>query len=188
MDFDMSCCFTGHRFDKLGFSERNDDPVYAKMYERLVLAVSDAIANGYTRFYTGMATGFDIIAAEHIALIKRRNKNITLTAVIPFSGQADRFPPEWKKRYDALLCECDGTETLNDGYRKWAYDQRNRYMVDRCRRVIAYFDGSDGGTANTVKYALRNCREVINIYENDPLASRRSTAYYEIISDPADKE
>ena len=57
---------------------------------------------------------------------------------------------------------------MNDGYVKWAYDQRNRYMVDRCRYVLTYFDGSKGGTGNTVTYAIKNGREVLNINTTDP--------------------
>lgn len=121
-----------------------------------------------------MAKGFDIIAAEYIELIKRRNKKLKLIAVIPFSGQEKGWDEEWKKRYYELLKGCDEQIVLNDQYEKWAFDQRNRYMVDRCRYVIAYFDGKSGGTGNTVKYALRNCREVINIFETDPAAKDKA--------------
>lgn len=187
MDFENSCCFTGHRHDKLGFAENISDPDYVQMHERMILAISKVVKNGCTHFYTGMATGFDIIAAEYIALIKQSNKNLRLTAVIPFSGQADRFPCDWKARYDALLSQCEETVILNSEYKKWAYDQRNRYMVDRCRYVIAYYNGSRGGTANTVKYATRNSREIINICETNLPVFQSRDANSKIISDPADK-
>lgn len=168
LEFEQSCCFTGYRPEKFDFEFKNDDPLYRQFTQRLIGAITRLIEGGCTTFYTGMAKGFDIVAAEYIELIKRRNKNIKLIAVIPFAGQESGWSEEWKTRYYELLEGCDERVVLNEKYERWAYDQRNRYMVDRCRHVLTYFDGKPGGTGNTVKYALRNCREVINIYETDP--------------------
>lgn len=168
VEFEKSCCFTGYRPEKFGFEFNNDDPKYRLFTERLIAALTRKIEGGCTVFYTGMAKGFDIIAAEYIELIKRRNKNLKLIAVIPFNGQESGWSDDWKARYHELLKNCDEKIVLNEKYEKWVYDQRNRYMVDRCRYVLTYFDGKPGGTSNTVKYALRNCRDVINIYETDP--------------------
>ena len=41
--------------------------------------------------------------------------------------------------------------------------RRNRYMVDNSSVVIAAFNGSSGGTLNTILYAMRKKREVIQI-------------------------
>ena len=188
IEFEKSCCFTGYRPEKFDFDFDTNDPFYRMFTERLISALSRRIENGCTHFYTGMAKGFDIIAAEYIELIKRRNKNIKLIAVIPFKGQEKGWNDEWKTRYFNLLESCDEVLTLNENYEKWVYDQRNRYMVDRCRYVITYFDGKPGGTGNTVKYALRNCREIINIYETDPAEKEKARLVSKFVLIPPDSD
>ena len=39
--------------------------------------------------------------------------------------------------------------------------RRNRYMVEHSGRIIAVFDGQDGGTKRTVEYAMRQGLEVV---------------------------
>lgn len=39
--------------------------------------------------------------------------------------------------------------------------RRNRYMVEHSGRVIAVFDGQEGGTKRTVEYAMRQGLEVV---------------------------
>ena len=169
LNIEDSCCFTGHRPDKFDFPFETDCPEYHRFNDRLCTAVADMIEKGCTKFYCGMAQGFDISAGEYIALIKQRNTALKLIGVVPFVGQEKGWSRDWQQRYHALLEKCDEVITLNDGYVKWAYDQRNRYMVDRCRYVLTYFDGSKGGTGNTVTYAVKNGREVLNINTTDPI-------------------
>ncbi len=188
IEFEKSCCFTGYRPEKFDFKFNNDDPDYRRFTERLISALTRRIEGGCTVFYTGMAKGFDIIAAEYIELIKRRNKNLKLIAVIPYKGQEKGWSEDWKKRYYELLDGCDEVVTLNEAYEKWVFDRRNRYMVDRCRYVITYFDGKPGGTGNTVKYALRNCREVINIFETDPAEKDKARYVSKFVLIPPDSD
>jgi uncharacterized phage-like protein YoqJ len=45
----------------------------------------------------------------------------------------------------------------------WVYQKRNEWMVDHAQMVIAVWDGSSGGTANCVKYALKQGKRVWQI-------------------------
>ena len=47
-----TCCFTGHRPDKMDFEEKEIRPMLEK-------AIDNAIKNGYVTFITGMAMGTD---------------------------------------------------------------------------------------------------------------------------------
>ena len=174
INIENCCCFTGHRSDKFSFPLHDECVEYRKFYGRLGSAIADTIDKGVDTFYCGMAHGFDIIAGEHIALIKKLNKSIKLIGVVPFSGQEKGWNKEWQQRYRDLLSECDEVVTLSDSYAKWVYDQRNRYMVDRSRYVLTYFDGTKGGTDNTVKYAVKNGRDVFNIFDTDPNEATKS--------------
>ncbi len=182
-DIEKSCCFTGYRADKFPFPLSENDPQYNDFSRRLIGAISKLINNGVNTFYTGMANGFDIIAAEQVALIKQLNKDIKLIAVIPFKGQERGWSYEWKARYNALSKQADEVVVLNDRYEKWAFSQRNKYMVERSRYVITFFDGKSGGTKNTLEYASSICRDIVNIYKTDvskPL-TEDYRAYYKII-------
>lgn len=170
INIENCCCFTGHRADKFPFPLEETNREYNKFYGRLSSAISDTIQKGVDTFYCGMAHGFDIIAGEHIALIKKLNKSLKLIGVVPYVGQEKGWSREWQQRYRDLLAECDEVVTLNETYTKWVFDERNRYMVDRSRYVVTYFDGTKGGTANTVRYAVKNGRDVFNIFDTDPNA------------------
>ena len=170
INIENACCFTGYRPEKFPFEFESDCAEHREFIRRLVLSISEMIKKGCTVFYCGMAQGFDIVAGEHVAVFKKANKNIKLIGVVPFKNMEKSWSLDWKKRYNDLLAECDEVVVLNDTYGKWVFEQRNRYMVDRSRYVLTYFDGQKGGTDNTVRYAVKHAREIFNIFETDPMA------------------
>ena len=169
VNIENACCFTGYRPEKFPFPFETDNPRHREFIRRLGLGIARMIENGCTVFYCGMAQGFDIIAGEQVAVFKMANKNIKLIGVVPFKDMEKSWNSHWEKRYNNLLAECDEVIILSDTYGKWVFEQRNRYMVDRSRYVLTYFDGQRGGTDNTVRYAIKHAREVFNIFETDPL-------------------
>ena len=173
-NIDVSCCFTGYRPEKFGFPFEENCPEYKTFYARLSTAIAKLINDGCTQFYCGMAQGFDIAAGEHVALLKKLRPDIKLIGVVPFKGQEEKWTKKWQDRYFALLKDCDEVITLNDEYTRWSFSQRNRYMVDRSRYCITYFDGKTGGTESTLKYASKNGRQIINIYDTDPNEAAKS--------------
>ena len=48
-------------------------------------------------------------------------------------------------------------------YRPWLMQKRNEYMVDRCDKLTALWDGSSGGTGNCVKYAIKQNKNILTI-------------------------
>ena len=177
------CCFTGYRPEKFEFKFDKNDPRYIQLVSRLLGGITKKIDLGCRVFYTGMARGFDILAAEQVATLKLRRHDLKLIAIIPFKNMEKSFSPEWQERFNRVIAECDEVIILNDHYEKWVYAERNEYMVDRSRHVICYFDGSKGGTANTVRYALAHSREVTNICKENPLKDDLTEykAYYRLI-------
>ena len=186
-NFENSCCFTGYRPEKFNFPFKNDCQEYRTFYSRLVTAISVFVENGCTDFYCGMAPGFDIIAGEHVALIKKLNKKLRLIGVVPFKGQEEKWSDSWKQRYYELLKDCDEVITLNENYTRWCYSQRNQYMVDRSLYVLTYFDGKAGGTKNTLNYASKHGRNILNIYETDPLAEQKARYKCKLILIPPEE-
>src|SRR6478752_3152397 len=98
----------------------------------------------------------------------RDNKIVDIDAGLEFlDSQLKRWRP------DTLICGmangwdlCAGMYGLERGVDivvvnqsvdypgPWVYQARNKWMVDHCDMVVAYFDGSSGGTNNCINYAI----------------------------------
>ena len=156
MERETTCCFTGHRPDKLpwGFDER--DPACLRMKQALDRAVERAYADGFRHFITGMARGGDFYFAEAVLALRARHPDVTLEGARPCESQADGWPEQDRARYAAILDRCNYETLVQHHYDRGCMMRRNRYMVDRSARIIALYDGvPKGGTASTLAYALR---------------------------------
>ena len=163
-----SCCFTGYRPSKFPFELRDEDSEFIKFENKLVDAVFSLPDEECFTFYCGMAMGFDIIAAETVLLLRETYKKakISLVCVIPFIEQAASFSDEWKERYDAVLEQADEIILLSDKYYNGCYRKRNEFMVDNSDFIVTWFDGKSGGTRNTLAYANKNEKRIINLNED----------------------
>lgn len=157
----VTCCFSGYRIEKMPF--RNEDcPAARELFAALDAAVAEAAADGYTRFLSGMSTGFDLWAAEAV-LRARAALPVQLLCAVPFDGQADRFPLEWKRRFNRCLLAADKVYALSRSYHVGCFAARNRFMVDASSRLICYYDGRSGGTAQTVHMAEQSGLKIVNL-------------------------
>ena len=66
MDRATTCCFTGHRPDKLPWGSRESDPRCLTLKRRLTQAVEGAYTQGMRHFICGMARGTDLYFAEAV--------------------------------------------------------------------------------------------------------------------------
>ena len=109
-----------------------------------------------------MSTGFDLWAAEAV-LRARAALPVQLLCAVPFDGQADRFPLEWKRRFNRCLLAADKVYALSRSYHTGCFAARNRFMVDASSRLICYYDGRSGGTAQTVHMAEQSGLKIVNL-------------------------
>ena len=65
-----SCSFTGHRPQKLPFGENERDPRCVAFKQDIHNAIEELIGQGYARFVSGGARGFDTYAAEAVLALK----------------------------------------------------------------------------------------------------------------------
>lgn len=168
MEKTIKCCFTGYRPHKFGFEFNEDNPQYVSLENKVIDAVFSLADEGCYKFYCGMAMGFDLLAAETVVLLKKTypKARIELVAVIPFEKQSDSFDETWKKRYDRVLRQVDSIVYISREYYKGCYYKRNCYMVDNSDVVITWFDGQTGGTAQTLNYAARKGKRIVNLLES----------------------
>ena len=113
---------------------------------------------GFTghRTYGGQADG--ALDAHLTALYAAR-----LVCAVPSEGQEARFPAADRERYARLLAAADERVTVCPRYAPGCYARRNDYLVDRAGVLVAWYDGSSGGTRYTLRRALRRGREVVNL-------------------------
>jgi uncharacterized phage-like protein YoqJ len=152
-----TAAFTGHRW----YDSSRKHSVRKKIEE----CVREAYRNGITNFISGMAIGFDLLAAEVVLSLRHECPAITLTAVLPFREQASRFNELNKCRYYKCLSQADDIVILSNDYTAKCYLERDRFMVEHSSLLIACYDGRNrGGTFWTVNFASRTGKNVINIY------------------------
>lgn len=154
----VCCCFTGHRPEKLGMSEN-------QIKQKLYHAIDLAIKNGFTKFFSGMARGVDIWAAQIVLERRESNKDIQLVCAVPFAGFEKRRSPSEKRIYLDILSSADCVKTMSMYKFYECFQIRNRYMVDHSSLVIAAYNGSAGGTQNTICYAKEKNVKIINIFD-----------------------
>ena len=146
--------FTGHRPKGLPFGYNEEDSRCKKLKKKLKkLIIHKVKEENTTNFLSGMALGTDMFAAEIVLELKRKFRNITLTAVLPCRTQAARWNKEAIARYELILAKCDKIIVLQDEYTPSCMHKRNSYMVEHSDCVIAVWSGIEGGTANTIHFA-----------------------------------
>lgn len=162
-DFGKSCCFTGHRPQKLPWGYDELDPRCIEFKNKLSAVIYAVYESGIKHFICGMALGCDMYCAEAVIELKKRFADITLEAAVPYDGQEVKWAESRQKRYRSILMKCDKTTLIQDAYSPGCMMRRNKYMVDNSNVLIACYNGSSGGTWNTVKYAMERDTEIIQV-------------------------
>ena len=160
----MIVAFTGHRPDKLG-GYKLPNPTYQFVCQQIEKTLKELQPE---KVISGMALGVDQWAAN-IA----HKLGIPFIAAVPFAGQEKAWPAASQKTFNALIKLASEVVYVSEGgYAAYKMQVRNEWMVDRCDKLIAIWDGTSGGTGNCVKYAESMGREIIRINprltENNP--------------------
>lgn len=157
MDRTDTCCFTGHRTERLPWGDDENDPRCLDLKERLDAALVRAYDQGYRHFVCGMARGADLYFCRAVLALRQSRPDLTLEAAIPFQGQADRWPEQDRRQWETLLSQCDFETVVQHHYSAGCLSRRNRYMVDKSSLLLAVYDGQpSGGTLYTLLYAQRS--------------------------------
>ncbi len=163
MKQETTCSFTGHRPEKLPWGFDETDPRCAALKQRLRQVIGQAYEDGYRHFISGMARGCDQYFAELVLELKEQCPDVTLEAAIPCETQAAGWKDMERERYFDLVQRCDYETMVQRQYDRGCMQRRNRYMVDRCARLIAVYDGMLGGTMYTIHYAMQRGVDVVII-------------------------
>ncbi len=158
-----TCCFTGHRPERLPWLSNPADVKYLSLRRALWDRIQVCCDQGYTRFLTGMAQGVDLLCAELVLELREEIPQIELVPVLPYPGQAARWPAEDRRRHKDILKVCsEQIVVVSPEYDRGCFYRRNRYLVDHSDRIIGVYDGvPSGGTHQTLEYAKQKNVEMM---------------------------
>lgn len=149
------CAFSGHRQIYTMHS--------ATLPQLLSETIDTLIASGVTRFCSGGAMGFDLVAAELVLEKKQNGADITLSMILPCRTQAARWPAATRRRYDEVIQKADEVIYITDDYDQFCMHLRNRRLVDESDILLCYLVREASGTAFTRNYAIDRDRKIINL-------------------------
>ncbi|MBR6650689.1 MAG: DUF1273 family protein [Clostridia bacterium] len=156
LDRNVTVCFTGHR-DLNGC----DTNALCELLRKTILIY---IKRGYKNFICGGAVGFDSVAAQCVAEIRKEYDDIKLILALPCRDQTSKWNSiEELAFYKKMLGVADEVVYTGVMYSKGCMHLRNRYMVDNSSVCIAYKTSGRGGTAYTCRYAEKSGIEVVNL-------------------------
>ena len=152
------CTFAGHREVFLSSVKQDIDITLSEM----VQAGDDYV------FYSGGMGDFDRMCEVAVRRLKKKypGLNIHLNLVLPYmTSQINREKEYLESRFDDIIIPTD----LIGVHYKAAIKKRNRWMVDKADKVLAYVYRDFGGAFDTVKYALHTGKSVLNLAKKDEL-------------------
>ena len=156
------CSFAGHRPEKL----KDDEATVRAFLQR---EIDLAVQEGFCTFLTGMAMGADLWAAEEFLLYRQAHPDqageLHLIAVTPFPGFAARWKPDWHAIYTRIWRNADHRVIISPSFADDVFERRNRYLVVHAARLIACYNGEEGGTHQLIAHARSSglaCRVLVS--------------------------
>lgn len=148
-----TCCFSGHRPGKIKWEGKENSPEYCAVISRTKTEIENAIQKGYTSFITGMAIGYDTSCAELVLFFKQKYPRIKLICALPCKEQDKFWRESDKLKYKTILKKADRIIYTSNEYSANCMQKRNEFMLENSSLLIAFFNGSGGGTKMTVEKA-----------------------------------
>jgi len=139
---------TGHRPQKIFTRDPYSEANARRLFDH-VLPILQALEP--SAVVSGMALGFDTALAQASLAL-----GIPLTAALPFESQAAKWPRASRLVWQSIIDRAQSVQIVTPGgYAAWKMQKRNEWMVDNSTLLLAYWDGSPGGTSNCIDYADR---------------------------------
>ena len=116
----------------------------------------------YVEFLVGRNGEFDQLVSSTVRRVKRnyRDDNSALVLVLPYlSAEYEKNEEAFQEYYD----EVEICQSSSAAHFKAAMLIRNREMVDRSDLVVCYIEHNSGGAFQTVQYAKKKNKEIVNL-------------------------
>lgn len=172
-DKSKTCCFTGHRPEKLFPNEKDvslDSAPVKKLLSVIAFHIDKMTAAGCDTFISGMARGVDLWAADLVLDLKRHNPAIKLICAMPHREHGSGFVGLDRWELCTILEEADKVVYVSDRYSKNCLAARNRFLVDNSSHLLGVVSDYRSGTGQTIRYARERCLDCDIIDLNDSSA------------------
>jgi len=157
-------CLTGNRPSSLPWQYNESCELCAEFKSRIKNFFKLLINKGYTKFISGLAMGFDIIATEVLLELKNDGCKVFIEGAVPCLNQTKGWKKDYIDRYKVILNALDKvTFTSNYAYFEGCYIIRNKYMVDNSSLVVGCQLKKSSGTKSTLDYALKQNKDIVLI-------------------------
>ena len=116
----------------------------------------------YVEFFVGRNGEFDQLVSSTVCRVKRnyRDDNSALVLVLPYLwAEYEKNEEAFQEYYD----EVEICQSSSAAHFKAAMQVRNREMVDRSDLVVCYIEHNSGGAFQTVQYAKKKNKEIVNL-------------------------
>jgi uncharacterized phage-like protein YoqJ len=156
----MKIGVTGHRPSKLyGYNLNNERWLKLKEEFKKELAMYNC-----KEAYTGMALGVDMVYALAVLELKEEGYDIRLVCCIPCINHTSKwFDKPIIDLYNSILNRADSVIIVTEKpYAPHLMQVRNEYIVNHTDFIFTVWDGTEGGTCNCIKYALKKNKFVKN--------------------------
>ncbi len=157
------CSVSGNLPEKFFSPMNRKNPKFRRLVNELKAAIAFAANEGYSTFLCGMSEGFDLIAASVLLDLQKDPlyHHIQLVGVLPYKDYS--VSADWQTLYSKVMQNLTSIHIFSQSYYSNCCYQRNNWMVQQSGRLICYWDGQDGSTAQTVNMAWKKGIQVINL-------------------------
>ena len=174
----IACAFTGHRPKSFPWKYDESNPDCVLLKEVLATQIEALADRGVTDFLSGMAQGTDLWCSEIVLALKKKNPALMLHCILPCKGQESKWTASAQERYHSILAQANEVVYVGQEYSRDCMLKQNRYLVDHSSFLLAVYNGTwRSGTGATVRYALKQGREVIIIDPSSRNISHRYSHY-----------
>ena len=152
----FTVAFFGHRYidNPFRIEERLEEHIYRLLAEK-----------EYVDFLVGRDGEFDQFASSAVLRIRKRYRddNSSLILVLPYA-RAEYLNNE--ESYHNYYSEVEISYEASKAHPKAAIQIRNREMVDRADLILCAIERKSGGAWQTVQYAMKQEKTIINLAED----------------------
>lgn len=151
----FTVAFFGHRYIDTPYriEERLEEHIHRLLAEK-----------EYVDFLVGRDGEFDQFASSAVLRVRKRygDDNSSLVLVLPYA-RAEYLNNE--ESYHDYYSDVEISYAASKAHPKAAIQIRNREMVDRADLILCCIERENGGAWQTVQYAIKQGKTVINLAE-----------------------
>lgn len=159
------CGFIGCRPVRFRFKYKENHSLCKKIKAVIREQAILLYGKGVREFYIGADLGVPLWAGEELLRLRADPAfpGVRLTCAIPFEGFDEQWDSVSRSRARKLLTACDERPTIRPDDHPSAYRQRDYFLVDHCRYMVAVYDNDKSqrsGVGTAVNYARSKGREL----------------------------